>query len=545
MRTKHDAYPVFPWISIKYLFYFLIGFVILLALVEVMFNWLAQEGQIVSNEWIKEDETIEKLNYTKLQQTNNQDPVWQTRGINPLSERMAGTRILVLGDSFVWGDGYVNANNIWWRQLERELIKRGYHDVRVIAAGLNGASTQDQLRWLKEMKLLERVRPDIVVLGYVTNDANVVDENDDPYITQPTAPNYKGSWLDSFFPLLNRQLVNKRHKKRQNNEPAKFSYETWGLKIVEASYFTSYQSWELKILEEPNMTHYKEVVRKLAEFAKETALPWLVITLPNIPHKEYFQPRYTPVAPLFQANGLTFVNILNDFVTEYSEENRSVLGDLLKSKVGLWAINPANGHPGTISTRFYARKTVDILEQTVPELLTRADDPSIRYTPEINDWLPYSLNPEKLSSSSWRFTYPDQTDMMLSMPLHEKHVVLSFELPVAIQSLSLRGEILNSARLWVNSVDPDTGIARRDNIDIGTQHGNQAHWDLNDLPQSTAINALKFSVDITANDRYAQFIKCDNTDLSGNGRHYDFRNPSTSGRELVLTINFNEVSVRP
>src|SRR4029434_5090068 len=76
--------------------------------------------------------------------------------------------ILVLGDSFVWGPPYLSLNHLWWRQLMIELERRGYRQVRVVAAGHSGWSTHRELECLEE--LLGEVKPDLVIWGYVTND---------------------------------------------------------------------------------------------------------------------------------------------------------------------------------------------------------------------------------------------------------------------------------------------------------------------------------------------------------------------------------------
>ena len=53
--------------------------------------------------------------------------------------------ILILGDSFIWGDGSSNVNVLWWRMLQKRIHDEGFRKCRIVAVGQSGASTQDQL----------------------------------------------------------------------------------------------------------------------------------------------------------------------------------------------------------------------------------------------------------------------------------------------------------------------------------------------------------------------------------------------------------------
>jgi lysophospholipase L1-like esterase len=80
-------------------------------------------------------------------------------------------RILVVGDSFTFGDGN-EENDTWIRVAERAvrakvLPERGIH-VDVINAGVEGYDTRSELLWLEE--IAPRIHPAIVVLGFVAND---------------------------------------------------------------------------------------------------------------------------------------------------------------------------------------------------------------------------------------------------------------------------------------------------------------------------------------------------------------------------------------
>ena len=64
-------------------------------------------------------------------------------------------RILIIGDSYLEGDGYDNINNTWWKQLQIKLYQKGYKNVAIYAVGSCGKSTLDYLSWLKETNLIK------------------------------------------------------------------------------------------------------------------------------------------------------------------------------------------------------------------------------------------------------------------------------------------------------------------------------------------------------------------------------------------------------
>jgi hypothetical protein len=74
--------------------------------------------------------------------------------------------VLVLGDSFTFGDGNAE-HDTWLRVMERALRERG-HAVEVVNAGVEGYDTRAELLYLEELAPL--IRPRVVVLGFLAND---------------------------------------------------------------------------------------------------------------------------------------------------------------------------------------------------------------------------------------------------------------------------------------------------------------------------------------------------------------------------------------
>ena len=477
IRYRGTDIPVLPWVAIKHFVVAVCCVVALVAIVEWRLAVLAGEGRVTSDPWQREDARIGRMNAAKVK-ASPENPFWRSAGISPALTKASGkSRILVIGDSFVWGDGYVNANDIWWRQLERELHRRGYWDVEVVAAGFGGASTQKQLEWLRAGGLSRLGSPDLLVFGYVTNDPDVRDATGRPLIKQLGRDLPPGDWqvldrtLGRVAPNLAGQLRQRLVAKAQAG-----SRDTY-----------SYSDWELKLLEPPNIDAYRKVVRELKTFLDGTGKPSFVVTLPNHPGPDHFRVRHAPVAEIFRSADLRFHDLLDDFVREYPPG-----GEVLQ-----WGINPANGHPGTVSTRFYARKTADILERDYPDLLGAKSPLPAGRRPRINDWMPPAADVREVRDGEWVLSYPAPNDEMLEMPLGRRHVVLAFEEPVPIDRLRLQGDALGGAEVFLASTDPVTGIERKDSVGLGHRTGQALAWDTKEVVGADRVNAIRIVADLT------------------------------------------------
>jgi lysophospholipase L1-like esterase len=89
----------------------------------------------------------------------------------PAPPDSASMRVLVVGDSFTFGDGN-EENDTWIRVAERAVRERVQPErginVNLINAGVEGYDTRSELLWLEE--LTPKIRPAAVVLGFVAND---------------------------------------------------------------------------------------------------------------------------------------------------------------------------------------------------------------------------------------------------------------------------------------------------------------------------------------------------------------------------------------
>ena len=483
IRFRGNDFPVLPWIAVKYLAVAVCCLTAFIAIVEWQLRIVSEQGRVASDPWQRENVRINRMNAAKVKAVP-ENPFWRSAGISPGSTKASGkSRILVIGDSFVWGDGYVNANDIWWRQLERELHRRGYWDVEVVAAGFLGASTQDQLAWLRAGGLARLGSPDLVVLGYVTNDPDIRGATGAPMVVQIGRDIPLRQWrgvdrsIGRVAPNLAGQLKQRLTSKWQAGVRDAYPYE----------------EWELKLLEPPNIDAYRGVVGELGEFLRETGIPFFVVTLPNYPGPDHFSPRYAAVAPIFRSAGFLFIDLLEDFVREYPPG-----GEALP-----WGINPSNGHPGTVSTRFYARKTADILEGHYPSFLGLKLPPPESRRPRINDWMPPAVDVHYVRDGEWDFAYPSPNDEMLEMPLGKRHLVLAFYEPVPIERLRLAGNALVGAEIFFASTDPATGIEGKEQAALGRRSGKALAWDTREVHGADRVNTIRIVADLDPEARGA------------------------------------------
>lgn len=81
-------------------------------------------------------------------------------------------RLLVLGDSFIWGDG-LKQNELISSKIASQLDKKDPRNVEVINGGIGGFNTKDEYNQL--VRLFPYYEPDLVILFFFTNDVLATD----------------------------------------------------------------------------------------------------------------------------------------------------------------------------------------------------------------------------------------------------------------------------------------------------------------------------------------------------------------------------------
>lgn len=465
--------PIFPLRGLL-VFAVFIGLMIVVALlVDRELGILSTKGRVASPPWSIHDQLTSKENYKK-NLNSPEKPIFRSMGYSPAPIISNRKRVLVIGDSFIWGDGFTNINTIWWRQLQWELERRGYFNVDVVAAGTNGASTQDQYAWLMNPSFLESVRPDAIIFGYVTNDPEMKDRDGNKLVKQFTPrrinETFKSGVIGKFFPNLIFELES-RASAKQVATPSDATGYPYGM-------------WELKILEGENFNQYELLLQKLANKIREINVPTFFVTTPNAPNEASFEARYAPIRPAFVKAGIDFFDLLPPLLKCCS----SNVGQLM------WTVNPANGHPGPYMTYFYARHAADILEARYAEALgSRVSSSPNDKVPAINDWMPASVMPKAISYGEWTFDYPKDAAQLLRMPVDEPHIALNFERPVSIQKVKLTSSEQGEFTIWAMLLDEAGNHELKDYVLIGQGAGADVSLTLSSELSSKRITSLRIA----------------------------------------------------
>ncbi|MCX7958563.1 MAG: SGNH/GDSL hydrolase family protein [Deltaproteobacteria bacterium] len=418
----------------------------------------------VPEDWEKENTLINQNNLNKI--IRNENFIWESKR-HRVSKEKTSKRILVLGDSYVWGDGYANMNHTWWRQLGRELILRGYKDIEVIGAGFCGASTRDELQILK--KTYSEYKPDLIVWGYVANDP------DEKIIKKKYRPEEELSeiniWALKIYEVM---------KKIISYVSPRFIEHLERIYKVHA-----YENWQHKLLLTENMGMYEKTLNEIREFQKTNNIPMFFITLPNVPYKERFQNLYNPVKEIFFKRGLPFYDILSDISAHYKNDSRPKLS---------WGINPANSHPSPLLSRYFAKKAADIIESDFKTALPEKQEIHSYNIININDTFPENL---KISSEGKKLiiNYPEETNTLRKLPYNKPYIQLNLEMPVILRGILIRGGEIN--KLTVYLVNSDYENTER----IKIIDSNKPPFTWNDNLFSKEIEEIHISADFKGRNR--------------------------------------------
>lgn len=438
----------------------LIIVLIVLLLDKAVIPMLEDQGLLTSRGWRMDNNCI----WQQMMMRNFATPacpVWSSALFPANPERRKAKRILIMGDSFVWGDGCSNMNMLWWRQLEKLLEDNCYNDCEVIAAGMCGYQTNEQLAWLK--RDIKRFKPDLVIWGYVTNDAQERDEHGVRYVDVYNFPETGlikiiKDWAIENLPNLSDTLFSLRNSNRRRVGSGERNYYEYG-------------EFELKVLQGLNFERYKRRVKELGNFMREANVPTFVMTLPNgfsYPSvkgynpaedkdffkamKRYYSERYAPVRPLYQRENIRWVDTLDDFVLSASKDPY-ISTSSSPLRIG---INPCNGHPGPFATRFFAEKALAVLTEHYPQYLGPKTTLT-RHPPKFNDCLPVSMNLTRVGDFTYELVYPFERSEVLLMPVRKSHIQLNLERPSEISGVMVDGPDLKECTLYGTFEDSSTG----------------------------------------------------------------------------------------
>lgn len=449
--------------------------------------YLESNHGFAGRQWKEENKKRFVFNCQRNSATNGA-PVWRSWGLDFDKKQLFRHRILVMGDSFVWGDSYANMNDMWWRQLQKELARRGY-EVEVIGAGRPGYSLSQELKCAPA--LVAKYKPDLIIWGYDSNDC------DEGVLLGFTFQRPK------FFSCPDKMFY-KAVPNLHERISSKLQDALSGIIGATKNLGSSYSEWELKLLEGKNFELFQKTVADVASFHRTSGVPGFVLTLPQVPEQEHFRRRFGPISTIMAANGIEFVDVAPAFARAYGATSGRLVTDSGTVRPRSWGINPANPHPNACATHFFAVKAADYLCQHYAERLGPKQSSLPEEPLRINDSMPaVVVVPDTESPGALAFAYPPFDELLLAEPGKASYLQLSLAVPHNLRSVSISGPDLTGADLSISRENRALGYDEGKVQLIGSQSGQHLHWDVDPEQPGSAdpVSTLRLTARFKGNDK--------------------------------------------
>ena len=290
--------------------------------------------------FLRTDAVERRLGLARFDALNDQINLEAGTQVNSLGfrdqERSRGAdgrlRIAVLGDSYIWGDGVADPDQIWSHILERRLLEHSGDRVEVLSWGRNGWSTQRQLAFLENEG--REFDIDYLILGFVAND---------PWIVNVSMPRRLFIWhkvAAYLLPMWKNTIT--------------IAGEGINSLLLEIPYFSNweYSGWERALYTPDNLAAYAEILGDIKDLADERGIGLLIVSTPNYP--PFDRAGYDAVFEVMEEVGIEYIDLYDSVVASFGDY------DVAEIRNELW-VNPANGHPGPPLTNLYADHVFDYL----------------------------------------------------------------------------------------------------------------------------------------------------------------------------------------
>ena len=366
--------------------------------------------------------------------------------VNHLSEKTQiddALNIVVIGDSFVWGANSLNRNELFWRVLENKLRKEGVR-ANVFGVAATGANAYEELEWLCSSSLVNELNPDLVIFGYVYNDAEYSD------ITISTETDFEQIFVPEFFserfPNLSSLIVSKiainnmYSNKYSSNEYVALDGAP---PILKGRFYEKYKT---------------DFCKKLDDYAKNADFPVCIMTLPPLPNSDMVEELFKPLKNLYKSyKNVIYYNCVNEFNRFASKEHSKN-----------YSVNSEDFHPGSATNKFYADYIMDFIRKDFPHLLKNNTGFEAKKEIIINEWLPYDISLKSTSKNSYTFRYPSADEKhtihgiefddsyFLTYPLGKEHIRLNFADSINISGINAQGEYKN-LQLYYTCINKELG----------------------------------------------------------------------------------------
>jgi hypothetical protein len=251
-------------------------------------------------------------NYSKLNPFGFTDRIW------PAQKPKGYKRIVVLGDSFIWGDG-LPYEDAWGHKFARKVLAK-YDSVEVLNWGLQGWSTLDEFNFFKQHS--KQYGIDMVVIGWVDNDPDV------GKIPQDFQTDAKKIHPVLYFisPALAQSKLNEH-----NNANGK--------------------RWNDAIYGEPNLKDYQVVLNQFHQYLDTNHIKSLMV-MTTSGFGGGLAEHFIKAKPLITKAGFDCLDLYPVCEKKYGNYPMDSLH-----------ANPVNAHPGEILTEEFSNDVLDYLEQ--------------------------------------------------------------------------------------------------------------------------------------------------------------------------------------
>ncbi len=405
-------------------------------------------------------------------------------GTQEIKEKGEKKRILVVGDSFVWGYSQDNLNNLWWKQLEYIFKKNGYENIEVIAAGMNGFSIVDETeKILQNEEYIEKISPDLVIVGFVSNDWEINDEKDAYYKNgiKEFYGTQENEYIESHFnnkiisilrekfnaiyEVIIELLMKKEYAKQKFKEEYGYSYEQ--MKILYAS-----EEYTKRIIERGILpiSNYK--------------IPIFITNL-----------HYNSKAG---NSNIEFKDKIFKLLDEYGIENYDLEEmyneEFKNNKYEELMVNIADYHPGARLMSFYAQNIYKYIEENHKDILGKKEYTSFDEL-EINDYLPYNINLKKIDDKEYTLCFPRYYEKLLqNYNTKESYIKLNLKYPVNIEKIELEVESCNITSVKVDVYDEEKGYEAEYDIELNIEsiEENKRAYSVN---TNRKVTSIKISAD--------------------------------------------------
>lgn len=456
-------------------------FSLLFSAEHLLLPYLEKQYIMCASGWRKENLRLNNLNEIRNLACETK-PLWSSRlfDISQNQPQKDMKVILTVGDSLIWGDGYQNVNDTWWRLLDRALHSMGLRNHKVLGLGLRGWSITDEAKAIHNY--LRSESPELIVWGISGNDFATTNSAlkglfiapswlSQPQIECAFAQYFPNIWV--ILDIARSELSTKIMSGQKRGYP--------------------YYEWEKRLLENDELRlNAVKTVRLINEECKKRKVRLLVALLPFRPDSSSTRSLYSKAQEIFEQEHIS-VCMLGGPLEERWQKLKPIdwSQELLEIRPRkAFSITPANAHPSAQICEIWADTIARRIKHDEEDwfITSDAERGKDERTRLLNDSLP-AMKIISYDNKKITFKFPDQTEM-LYMPIRQPHILFGLKLPSRLSHIRLSSQNLSSAACFIEPVSPGRLASDGALIELGKQKGKDIEWT---LPQTTdyQINSLR------------------------------------------------------